>query len=236
MLVRSQITTVRAVISLEQVNFGYEDRATLSDLTVRLAPGSFHFLTGPSGAGKTTLLKLLYLEHRPASGRLVMFGDDPARMDALRLTRMRRRIGIVFQDFRLLDHLSLRENVALPLRVAGKDVAAHAGDIDELINWVGLAKRSAAHPPELSAGEKQRAAIARAVVNGPDLVLADEPTGSVDPEMGARILRLLVELNNLGKTIVVATHDLNLIRSAKEAVAARTLRLVDGRLAQGAVL
>jgi cell division transport system ATP-binding protein len=187
MLVRSQITTVRAVISLEQVNFGYEDRATLSDLTVRLAPGSFHFLTGPSGAGKTTLLKLLYLEHRPASGRLVMFGDDPARMDALRLTRMRRRIGIVFQDFRLLDHLSLRENVALPLRVAGKDVAAHAGDIDELINWVGLAKRSAAHPPELSAGEKQRAAIARAVVNGPDLVLADEPTGSVDPEMGARI-------------------------------------------------
>jgi cell division transport system ATP-binding protein len=236
MLVRSQITTVRAVISLEQVNFGYEDRATLSDLTVRLAPGSFHFLTGPSGAGKTTLLKLLYLEHRPASGRLVMFGDDPARMDALRLTRMRRRIGIVFQDFRLLDHLSLRENVALPLRVAGKDVAAHAGDIDELINWVGLAKRSAAHPPELSAGEKQRAAIARAVVNGPDLVLADEPTGSVDPEMGARILRLLVELNNLGKTIVVATHDLNLIRSAKEAVEARTLRLVDGRLAQGTAL
>ena len=182
------------------------------------------------------MLKLLYLEHRPVSGRLVLFGDDPAKMDTLRLTRMRRRIGIVFQDFRLLDHLSLRENVALPLRVAGKDVAAQASDIDELINWVGLAKRSAAHPPELSAGEKQRAAIARAVVNGPELVLADEPTGSVDPEMGARILRLLVELNNLGKTIVVATHDLNLIRSAKEAVAARTLRLVDGRLVQGAVL
>jgi cell division transport system ATP-binding protein len=224
------------VISLEQVNFGYEDRATLRDLTVRLAPGSFHFLTGPSGAGKTTLLKLLYLEHRPVSGRLLLFGEDPAVLDAQRLTRMRRRIGVVFQDFRLLDHLSLRENVALPLRVAGKDVAAHATDIDELINWVGLANRSAAYPPQLSAGEKQRAAIARAVVNGPDLVLADEPTGNIDPEMGARILRLLVELNGLGKTIVVATHDLSLIRSAKGSVVARTLRLVDGQLTQGVAL
>jgi len=224
------------VISLEQVSYGYEDRLTLSDLTVRIAPGSFHFLTGPSGAGKTTLLKLLYLERRPVSGRLLMFGDDPAGLDAARLTRMRRRIGVVFQDFRLLDHLSLRENVALPLRVAGRDVAAHASDIDELIKWVGLSKRGSAHPPELSAGEKQRAAIARAVINGPDLVLADEPTGNVDPEMGARILRLLVELNSLGTTIVVATHDLGLIRSAKTLVTARTLRLIDGRLAQGVAL
>lgn len=224
------------MISLEKVSFGYDDRATLSDLTVRLAPGSFHFLAGPSGAGKTTLLKLFYLEHRPVSGRLMLFGDDPTRLDARRLTRMRRRIGVVFQDFRLLDHLSLRENVALPLRVAGKDVAAHARDIDELIGWVGLSRRSAARPPELSAGEKQRAAIARAVVNGPDLVLADEPTGNVDSEMGARILRLLVELNNLGKTVVVATHDLGLIRSARDAVETRTLRLVEGRLAQGAPL
>jgi cell division transport system ATP-binding protein len=165
---------------------------------------------------------------------VVLFGDDPARLDAQSLTRMRRRIGVVFQDFRLLDHLSLRDNVALPLRVAGKDMAGHARDIDELIRWVGLGKRSAARPPELSAGEKQRAAIARAVINAPDLVLADEPTGNVDPEMGARILRLLVELNHLGKTIVVATHDLGLIRSAKGAVAARTLRLAEGRLAQGA--
>ena len=231
---RHTTTSGQAVISLEQVSFGYDGHTTLSDLTVRLTPGSFHFLTGPSGAGKTTLLKLLYLEHRPVSGQLMLFGNDPTRLNARELTRMRRRIGVVFQDFRLLDHLTLRENVALPLRVAGKDTAAHAGDIDELINWVGLSKRSAARPPELSAGEKQRAAIARAVVNGPDLILADEPTGNVDPEMGARILRLLVELNGLGKTIVVATHDLGLIRSAKGAVSARTLRLADGRLAQGA--
>ena len=222
------------MISLETVSFGYDGLTTLSDLTVRLTPGSFHFLTGPSGAGKTTLLKLLYLEQRPVSGRILLFGDDPARLDARGLTRMRRRIGVVFQDFRLLDHLTLRENVALPLRVAGADVAAHAGDIDDLISWVGLTKRSGARPPELSAGEKQRAGIARAVVSAPDLVLADEPTGNVDPEMGARILRLLVELNGLGTTIVVATHDLGLIRSAKGAVAARTLRLAEGRLAQGA--
>ena len=220
------------MISLEKVSFGYDGHTTLSDLTVQLAPGSFHFLAGPSGAGKTTLLKLLYMEHRPVSGQVKLFGKDPAAMDARDLTRMRRRIGVVFQDFRLLDHLSLRDNVALPLRVAGKDVAAQADDIDALIRWVGLSRRCDAYPPELSAGEMQRAAIARAVINAPDLVLADEPTGNIDPEMGARILRLLIELNGQGKTIVVATHDLGLIRSAKGLVSARTLRLTDGRLAQ----
>jgi cell division transport system ATP-binding protein len=234
MVDQSQITTVQAVISLKNVTFGYDGHTTLSDLTVRLAPGSCDFLTGPSRAGKTTQLKKIYKEHPPVSGQVLLFGDDPAGLDARSLTRMRRRVGVVFQDFRLLDHLSLRDNVALPLRVAGKDVAAHASDIDALIRWAGLGKRSDARPPELSAGEKQRTAIARAVVNAPDLVLADEPTGNVDPEMGARILRLLVELNTLGKTIVVATHDLGLIRSARGAVSARTLRLADGRLTQGA--
>jgi cell division transport system ATP-binding protein len=222
------------VISLEDVSFGYDGHATLSDLTVRLAPGSFHFLTGPSGAGKTTLLKLLYLEQLPDSGRLTLFGQDPAGLERAALTRLRRRVGVVFQEFRLLDHMSVRDNIALPLRVAGKAVSAHARDIDDLIRWVGLGSRAAARPPELSAGEKQRAAIARAVIGAPDIVLADEPTGNIDPEMGARILRLLVELNSLGKTIVVATHDLALIRSAKGAVAARILRLAEGRLAQGA--
>lgn len=222
------------MISLDRVSFGYDGPATLCDLTAQLAPGSFHFLTGPSGSGKTTLLKLLYLEHRPISGRIALFGADPARLDGGALTRMRRRIGVVFQDFRLLDHLSLRENVALPLRVAGEHLAARAGDVDELIQWVGLASRAGATPPELSAGEKQRAAIARAVVNHPDLIIADEPTGNVDPEMGSRILRLLTELNGLGKTVVVATHDLALIRAAKVAVEARVMRLAEGRLLQGA--
>lgn len=222
------------MISLENVTFGYDGRTALGGLTAELAPGSFHFLTGPSGAGKTTLLKLLYLEHRPDSGRLTLLGQDPAQLERTALTRLRRRIGVVFQDFRLLDHLSLRDNVALPLRVAGKAVADHAQDIDELIRWAGLASRAEALPPQLSAGEKQRAAIARAVISSPDILLADEPTGNVDPEMGARILRLLVELNQAGKTIVVATHDLALIRLARGAVAARILRLAEGRLTQGA--
>lgn len=223
------------MISLDHVNFGYDGASTLCDLTVQLALGSFHFLTGPSGSGKTTLLKQLYLEHRPVSGRIELFGTDPARLDDRGLIRMRRRIGVVFQEFRLLDHLSLRDNVALSLRVAGADLAARAGDVEELISWVGLGSRAGARPPELSAGEKQRAAIARAVVNDPELIIADEPTGNVDPQMGARILRLLTELNGLGKTVVIATHDLGLIRAAKVAVEARVLRLAEGRLMQGAV-
>jgi len=221
------------VISLDNVGFGYDGHATLSDVSATLEPGSFHFLTGPSGAGKTTLLRLLYLDALPQSGRITLFGQDPSGLDRDALTRLRRRIGVVFQDFRLLDHMSVRDNIALPLRVAGWPVAEHAEDIDQLIRWVGLGSRAAARPPELSAGEKQRAAIARAVIGSPEVVLADEPTGNIDPETGARILKLLVELNGLGKTILIATHDLGLIRAGKGMVAARTLRLAEGRLLQG---
>ena len=152
------------------------------------------------------------------------------------VARTRRRIGVVFQDFRLLDHLNVIDNIALPLVAAGLAVAEHADDIMDLVRWVGLEQRAGALPPQLSAGEKQRAAIARAVINAPDLILADEPTGNIDPEMGGRILRLLIELNRLGKTVVLATHDLGLIRSAKGAVDARILRLADGHLAQGVPL
>lgn len=221
------------MIHLDQLGFGYDGRETLSDLSVRIEPGSFHFLTGPSGAGKTTLMKLLYLEKRPTRGRLELFGADPATLAPPDLVALRRRIGVVFQEFRLLDHLTVAQNIALPLRVAGLRVDAHQSDVTDLIKWVGLTERQGAHPPELSAGEKQRAAIARAVINSPDLILADEPTGNVDPDMGARILRLLIELNALGKTVVLATHDLALIRSTKGQVAARVLRLANGQLSQG---
>ena len=222
------------MISLEHVSFGYGGREILRDLTAHLAPGSFHFLTGPSGAGKTTLLKLLYLEHAPSSGTLKLFNADPRRLDRAERLAIRRRIGVVFQNFRLLDHMTVADNVLLPLRVTGPRLDAAEDDLAELLQWVGLAGRADARPPELSAGEQQRAAIARAVITAPDLILADEPTGNVDPEMGERILRLLIELNELGNTVVVASHDLALIRSARNQVPVRILRLSEGRLMQGA--
>ncbi|MEM6677492.1 MAG: ATP-binding cassette domain-containing protein [Pseudomonadota bacterium] len=224
------------MISLERVSFGYDGRQTLQDVDAEIAPGSFHFLTGPSGAGKTTLLRLLYLELSPRAGTVSLFGQDPGQLRAAARLMLRRRIGIVFQDFRLLEHLSVADNVRLPLLVHGRDPAEHAGDVAELIRWVGLAHRAEAPPRSLSAGEQQRAAIARAVITSPDVILADEPTGNVDAEMGMRILRLFVELNRLGKTVVIATHDLGLIRSARTMVSTRILRLADGRLNIGGEL
>jgi cell division transport system ATP-binding protein len=221
------------VISLDRVSFGYDGRTALSGVDLDIPAGSFHFLTGPSGAGKTTLLKLLYLEHSPDEGRVSLFGDDMAGADRQRRSHVRRRIGVVFQDFRLIEHLSIAENIALPLQLQGKTLAAHGGDVEDIIRWVGLSSRADAPPRALSAGEKQRAAIARAVIASPDLILADEPTGNIDAEMGGRILRLLVELNRLGKTVLIATHDLGLIRAAKSLVQSRVLRLADGRLTLG---
>ena len=223
------------MIQLNNVSFGYDDRQTLSGISAQIEPGSFHFLTGPSGAGKTTLMKLLYLEHLPNSGDFQLFDQDPSQLDPAGIAKMRRRVGVVFQDFRLLDHLNVVDNIALPLRAAGVSVADHSEDVMELVRWVGLERRADARPAQLSAGEKQRAAIARAVINSPDLILADEPTGNIDPDMGGRILRLLVELNKLGKTVMIVTHDMGLIRTAKAQVEAHILRLADGQLSQGAV-
>ena len=198
----------------------------LRDISFHLAPGSLHFLTGPSGAGKTSLLKLMFLAHRPSRGLISMFGQDMATINHNDLPQVRRRIGVVFQEFRLLDHLSTYENVALPLRIAGRDERSYKADVEELLDWVGLGGRMNAKPPTLSGGEKQRAAIARAVVAQPDLLLADEPTGNVDPEMGARLLRLFVELNRLGTTLLIATHD----RALVEAAHAPELILTNGEL------
>ncbi len=183
----------------------------LRDLTFNIEPGSFHFLTGPSGSGKTSLLRLLLLSLKPSRGRLTMFGRNVSALDQDSLLEMRRHIGIVFQEFRLLDHLTTFENVALPLRVLGQPESMYRDNVTELLEWVGLGNRMDAHPALLSGGEKQRAAIARAVIGRPDILLADEPTGNVDPELSLRLVRLFAELNKLGTTIILATHELPLL-------------------------
>jgi cell division transport system ATP-binding protein len=221
------------VIELDDVACGYGGRPLLSGLTLTLQPGSFHFLTGPSGAGKTSFLRLCYLALRPASGRLQLFGQDATRIDRDGVAAVRQRIGVVHQDCQFLDHLPVAENVALPLTVSGRDDAARHQDVADLLSWTGLADRADALPPELSGGERQRAALARAVVGSPDIILADEPTGNIDWEMSLRLLQLLVELNRLGKAVVIATHDMNLIRQAKTQVQARVLRIRGGRIEAG---
>ncbi len=200
------------MIRFENVALRYgTGQETLRDINFDLHPGSFHFLTGPSGAGKTTLLRLLFLSLHPTRGAISMFGKDITRCTTEQRADMRRRIGIVFQDFLLLDHLTTWENVALPLRVRGRKPAEYAEDVTELLKWVGLGDRMHAYPSVLSGGEKQRAAIARAVIGKPEILLADEPTGNVDPQMGRRLLRLFIELNRLGTSVVIATHDFQLM-------------------------
>jgi cell division transport system ATP-binding protein len=198
----------------------------LRDVSFALEPGSFTFLTGPSGAGKSTLLKLVFMAERPSRGLISLFGRDLAVLKRAELPSLRRRLGVVFQEFRLLDHLSAFDNVALPLRLAGNRPGDYLRDVEELLSWVGLGERMHHKPPTLSGGEQQRVAIARAVVAKPDLLLADEPTGNVDPDMGERLIRLFVELNRFGTTVMIATHDRALIESTR----AREIRLIDGRL------
>lgn len=184
----------------------------LRDLSFVIEPGSFHFLTGPSGAGKTSLLRLLLLSLKPTRGRVTMFGEDVADLSQDQLLQMRRHIGIVFQEFRLLDHLTTYENVALPLRVLGQAESDYRANVTELLDWVGLGERMDALPSLLSGGEKQRAAIARAVIARPRVLLADEPTGNVDPDLSSRLVHLFAELNRtLGTTIILATHELPLL-------------------------
>jgi len=200
----------------------------LRDVTFVLEAGSFTFLTGLSGAGKTTLLKLISMAEPPSRGLITLFGHDLATAKRSSLPALRRRIGVVFQNFRLINHLSAFDNVALPLRIAGRKEGEYMRDVEELMVWVGLGDRMNAVPPTLSGGEQQRVAIARAVVAKPDLLIADEPTGNVDPEIGARLIRLFAELNRLGTTVLIATHDRHLVENAR----AREMRLVDGRLVE----
>jgi cell division transport system ATP-binding protein len=215
------------VIRFDNVGLRYgSGPEILRDVTFHVLPGSFHFLTGPSGAGKTSLLRLLFMSLKATRGLIFVFGENVADLPQSGRAALRRRIGIVFQDFRLLDHLTTWENVALPLRVMGKKESDYAEDVTDLLRWVGLGDRIHAYPEVLSGGEKQRAAIARAVIGRPELLLADEPTGNVDPAIGNRLLRLFVELNRLGTSVIIATHDYALM----EQLEAPRLMLYEGQL------
>jgi cell division transport system ATP-binding protein len=218
------------VIEFEQAGFSYGRTSILRDVTLTLAPGSFHFLIGASGAGKTTLLRLCYLDLAPDAGAIRFYGRAIAPRDRDAVADLRKTIGVVHKDCQFLEHLPLIENIALPLHVSGLNVTARAEDLAALLEWVDLAGRVDALPRELSGGERQRAALARAVILSPEIILADEPTGNIDWDMALRLLTLLVELNRMGKTVLIATHDLNLIRAAKARVTARVLRLAQGRV------
>jgi cell division transport system ATP-binding protein len=216
------------IVQFENVGLRYgTGTETLSDVSFTLSAGAFYFLTGASGAGKTSLLKLLYLAQRPTRGVVRLFGEDAGALPRRRLPGFRRRIGVVFQDFRLLPHLSAYDNIALPLRVAGMPEAEIEAPVREMLAWVGLTDRGTAKPPTLSGGEQQRIAIARAVITRPEMLVADEPTGNVDPDMAERLLHLFDSLNRLGTTVVVATHDFHLLNRIPNA---RMMRIEKGRL------
>ncbi|WP_455480622.1 cell division ATP-binding protein FtsE [Bartonella sp. B12(2025)] len=198
----------------------------LRDISFHIPPGSFQFLTGASGAGKTSLMRLMFLALKPTRGHIDLFGNDTALLKRQELPALRQRIGIVFQDFRLLDHMTTYENVSLPLRIKGQEEATYRSEVEDLLCWVGLGDHIHVLPPVLSGGEKQRAAIARALIDQPEILLADEPTGNVDPPLAKRLLRLFIELNRFGTAVIIATHDIALM----EQVVARRMLLHNGRM------
>ena len=220
------------MLEISKVSYSYGGNSVFSEVSLSVAPGSFYFLTGPSGSGKTTFINLCAGALIPEVGNISVFGQETRNMSNYELSQMRRRLGIVHQNCEFLDHLSIEENIALPLTVAGMDNIKERANVLELMKWVGLDSKSNVKPQELSGGERQRLALARAVIMSPEIILADEPTGNVDWEMSQRLLTLMIELNKMGKTIFISTHDLSLIRLAKSHVTARTLRISDLKLSQ----
>lgn len=215
------------IVTMQAVGLRYgQGPEVLHDVRLSLEKGSFHFLTGNSGAGKTSLLSLLNLSQKPTRGSINIFGKDILKVKKADIPLLRRKIGVVFQDFRLLDHLTAFDNVALPLRVCGMNEQNIKKHVTELLSWVELDKKMMAKPSTLSGGEKQRVAIARAVINRPDLLLADEPTGNVDNNIAPKLMKLFLELNRLGTTVIIATHSEKLIRDFDYP----RLHLEDGRL------
>jgi cell division transport system ATP-binding protein len=212
----SPTKSAEIAIDMKDVGMRYGNGPeVLKDINLSIPSGSMHFLTGESGAGKTSLLSLMYLANRPIRGKMQIFNDDLDYMDKNKLALTRRRIGVTFQNYMLLDHLTILDNVALPLKIAGKSNKYIHEHVPELLEWIGLGKHIYSKPPILSGGQKQRVAIARAVINKPDIILADEPTGNVDEEMALKLLYLFVELNKRGAAVIIATHSNLLINQLK---------------------
>lgn len=215
------------MIKFEHVGLRYGiGPEVLSDINFTLEPGSFHFLTGPSGAGKTSLMSLMYLGRKPTRGLVTMLGQNVNKLDRSQLNALRQRIGVVFQDFRLLGNLSAFDNVALPLRIIGRPEKEVRNNVNELLEWVGLGEHKNMLPPTMSGGQQQRVAIARAVIARPKLLLADEPTGNLDDAIGFRLMNLFEQLNRMGTTIMIATHSTTIM----EKYGYPRLELDDGRL------
>jgi cell division transport system ATP-binding protein len=214
------------MIKLDKISVAYADVPVLKDLDMQLERGSFHFLGGTSGAGKSTLMSLLALMRQPNSGKLTLFEMDTSRLPRTSLPALRRRIGVVYQDFRLLEHLTVEENIALPLKVAGESRRNIQAKVREMVEWVGLKDVTKAHPAAISGGQKQRVAIARAVITNPDIILADEPSGNLERSLSLRFMHLFTELHKQGTTILYATHDEDLIKHFDYPV----MRLEKGRL------
>ncbi len=218
------------MIEFKGASYSYTGGELLQDMSLKIASGAFYFITGPSGSGKTTFLKMCYGSLTPNTGELRLFGQDVQTLSRDDIAMVRRKIGLVHQDCQFLEHLTVRENIALPLSVSGQDRFDDNMNLKELLAWVGLKGRAGAMPAELSGGERQRAALARAIIMSPDIILADEPTGNIDWEMSQRLLQLLIELNKMGKTILLASHDLSLIRLAKSQIQSRVLRITNKRI------
>ncbi len=214
------------MLEISKVSYSYGGNSVFSGVSLSVAPGSFYFLTGPSGSGKTTFINLCAGALIPEVGNISVFGQETRNMSNYELSQMRRRLGIVHQNCEFLDHLSIEENIALPLTVAGMDNTKERANVLELMKWVGLDSKSNVKPQELSGGERQRLALARAVIMSPEIILADEPTGNLDPELSNQIVLLLEKINRAGTTVVMATHDSTIVNRRKK----RVIELSNGKI------